>query len=128
MAEQTPILVLVTMQRACARLIRTGADMAMLQNRPLMVLHVARDEGERAPAINAQVLDYLYALAGEAGAEMFVLTSDVPVTAMANFSQQHGVGTVLMGSGELSRGIAETLSQMLPGIQVQVLEEDATIM
>ena len=130
MPEQSPILVLVTLQRACARLIRSGADLAMLENRPLMVLHVARsdDHAEGAPAIDAQVLDYLYALSGEAGAEMFVLTAEVPVTAMANFAAEHGVKRVLMGSGELAEGIAQTLSQLLPGVQVQILEENMSIL
>ncbi|MEG2207511.1 MAG: hypothetical protein RR065_05350, partial [Clostridia bacterium] len=110
--SQPPILVLVTLQRACARLIRTGIDMAFQQNAPMLVLHIAPKNGKAMgePSINAKALDYLYALSGEAGAEMCVLTSDVPVTAMANYAQQHGVKQVIMGGGQQASGIAETLS------------------
>ena len=87
---------LVTMQHACARLIREGVDLALREGRPVKVLHVVNPDaapiGE--PAINAQALDYLYALSGEAGAEMCVLTSNVPV------------------------------SQLLPGVRVMILERE----
>ncbi|MDD3409682.1 MAG: hypothetical protein PHY12_02620 [Eubacteriales bacterium] len=117
---EQPIMVLVTLQRACARLIRKGANMAMQRHCPLHVVHVTGGE----QAINAQVLDYLYALSGEAGAEMCVLTSSVAVTAMADYAQQHGVRQIVMGGGERASGIAETLSKLLPGVEVLILEEE----
>lgn len=124
MDGQTPIVVLVTLQRACANLIRMGTDIALMQNRPLIVLHVAQANDNGDNALNAQVLDYLYALSGESGAEMQVISSDVPVTAMANFAKERGAQDILMGKGELARGIAETLSRLLPGVRVQILEAD----
>lgn len=99
--EKEPVLVLVTMQHACARLIREGVDLALREGRPVKVLHVVNPDaapiGE--PAINAQALDYLYALSGEAGAEMCVLTSNVPVTAIANYATDCGARHVIMGGG-----------------------------
>lgn len=129
MTAQTPILVLVTLQRACARLIRVGADMALMQNRPLLVLHVANaDEHEAGqPAIDAQTLDYLYALAGEAGAEMSVIAAREPLDAMESFTRERGAQTVLLGVGERSAEIAHALCHRLSGVQVQVLQEDASI-
>ena len=125
MSNATPILVLVTLQRACARLIRKGADMAMVQRCPLLVLHVANKSQKSmvGPTIDAQTLDYLYALSGEAGAEMCVLTSEVPVTAIANYAQENGVKQVVLGDGERASGIAETLSKLLPGVQVLIVRE-----
>lgn len=125
MSSRPPILVLVTLQHACARLIRRGADMALKNGCPLLVLHVAAKDGSSMgePAINAQALDYLYALSGEAGAEMCVLTSDVPVNAIAHYAKQHGAREIVMGGGERAPGIAETLSRLLPGVQVLIMEE-----
>jgi len=124
--EKEPVLVLVTMQHACARLIREGVDLALREGRPVKVLHVVNPDaapiGE--PAINAQALDYLYALSGEAGAEMCVLTSNVPVTAIANYAADCGTRHVIMGGGGQARGIAETLSQLLPGVRVMILERE----
>jgi len=126
MEQQPPILVLVTLQRACARLIRLGADMALKAHCPLHVLHVVdgvQDTG-REPAIDAQTLDYLYALASEADAQMTVLTAEVAVTAMAEFAHQEGSKKIIMGGGEQAVGIAETLSELLPGVQVMITGDD----
>lgn len=124
MDEPTPVLVLVTLQRACARLIRKGTDLALKQGRPLHVLHVTVYREGSQPAIDAQTLDYLYALAGEAGAQMCVLSAEVPVTAIANYAQQNDVHQVVMGGGEQASGIAETLSSLLPGVQVMILDPE----
>ena len=69
-------------------------------------------------------LDYLSALSGEAGAEMCVLTSNVPVTAIANYAADCGARHVIMGGGGQACGIAETLSQLLPGVRVMILERE----
>ena len=124
--EKEPVLVLVTMQHACARLIRAGVDLALREGRPVTVLHVVNPDAAPGgePAINGQALDYLYALSGEAGAEMCVLTSNVPVTAIANYAADCGARHVIMGGGGQACGIAETLSQLLPGVRVMILERE----
>ena len=123
--QQAPIMVLVTLQQACARLIRKGSDLAMLRHVPLYVLHVQQnDPDQTAPAIDVTALNYLYALSGEVGADMCVLTADVPVTAMANYAAEQRVDTILMGGGARAAGIAETLSGLLPGVKVIILENE----
>ena len=122
MAEPSAIMVLVTMQRACARLIRLGADRAMREHRPLHVVHVTPREGTAAP--EAETLNYLYALVGEAGATMCVLRSDVAVNAMAEYAVQNAVGAVLMGGGGQAESIARTLSELCPGVEVHILPEE----
>ena len=42
--EKEPVLVLVTMQHACARLIREGVDLALREGRPVKVLHVVNPD------------------------------------------------------------------------------------
>lgn len=126
MGSETPIMVLVTLQRFCARLIRRGADISLSKGCPLKVVHVTpgnrRVGGEGG--IQADVLNYLYALANEAGAEMCVLTSDVAVNAMAEYAKANSVSHIIMGAGENAAGIAETLSQLLPGVEVMILEAE----
>jgi K+-sensing histidine kinase KdpD len=126
MEAQVPIMVLVTLQRLCARLIRCGADMALKLRRPLKVVHVA--EGNGSPGgergIRADVLNELYALANEAGAEMCVLTADTAVTAMAEYAREHNAGRILMGAGERAQKIAGALRELLPGVQVMIVEAE----
>lgn len=124
MEERKPILVLVTLQRSCARLIRMGADLAMRQGQPLDVLHVATPEESANQELYAQTLDYLYALAGEAGAQMCVLAAEVPLTAMANYARDKGADQVIMGGGAQASGIAETLSKLMPGVQVLIMDPE----
>ncbi|MCE5343089.1 MAG: universal stress protein UspA [Eubacteriales bacterium] len=125
MEAYTPILVLVTLQRACARLIRHGADMALMEHRPLHVLYVSVADTQNEPmrAMDSQTLDYLYALSGEAGAEMTVLRAQVAVTSIAEFASRNNVKRIVMGGGENAAGIAETLSSLLPGVQVMIMED-----
>lgn len=124
MTMARPVLVLVTLQYACARLIRAGADQALIAHVPLRVLHVANPDaapiGE--PVINARALDHLYALSGEAGAEMCVLTSNVPVNAIADYALSCSAQRIIMGSGENAAGIAQALSALLPGVRVEILD------
>ncbi len=122
--KPSPIMVLVTLQPACARLIRKGADMALRCGVPLHVVHVRQRLPDRDPAKDAAALNCLYALAGEVGADMTLLTAEVAVTAMANFAAERKVTTIIMGGGQKASGIAETLSELLPGVQVMILEEE----
>ena len=122
MEEKSPVMVLVSMQKSCARLIRAGADMAMKQGCPLKIVHV-RSAADGQDGIDAQVLNYLYALANEAGAEMCVLTAEVAVTAMVDYAKENSVKRIIMGAGENAEGIAKTLTGFLPGVQVLIVEE-----
>ena len=125
MDNASPVMVLVSMQKMCARLIRAGADMAMKQGCPLKIVHVSvNNEQDGQLKMNAQVLNYLYALANEAGAEMCVLTGEVMITAMVDYAMENGVKQVIMGHGENADGIAKTLAEFLPGVRVLILKEE----
>jgi len=127
MNDKAPILVLVTLQRHCAKLIRFGTDIALKQGCPLKVVHVAQNSDETAgdKVSNADMLNYLYALANEAGAEMCMINADVAVTAMAEYAKEIGARQIVMGDGKQAHGIAETLSSLLPGVEIGIVGEEA---
>ena len=125
MDEKSSVMVLVSMQKMCARLIRAGADMAIKQGCPLKIVHVSAANGQDGQTpIDARVLNYLYALANEAGAEMCVLSAEVIVTTMVDYAKEHDVKLIVMGKGENADGIAKTLTGFLPGVQVLIIEEE----
>ena len=125
MDEKSPVMVLVSMQKMCARLIRAGADIAMKQGCPLKIVHVSSANGQDGQTqIDAQTLNYLYALANEAGAEMCVLSAEVIVTTMIDYAKVHNVKQIVMGKGENAEGIAKTLTGFLPGVRVLIMEEE----
>lgn len=74
-----------------------------------------------SPPSTPAALDYLYALSGEVGAEMCVLTSSSPLEAIADYASGCNAGVIVMGGGERASGIAETFSHRLPGVQVIIL-------
>ena len=120
MNEKAPVVVLVTLQRHCARLIRSGADMALKERCPLKVVHVAKAEG----MTQADILNDLYALANEAGAEMCVLMSEDMVAAAAEYAGSISAKRIVMGAGERAQNIAEALSGLLPGVRILILEPE----
>ena len=62
--EKEPVLVLVTMQHACARLIREGVDLALREGRPVKVLHVVNPDAAPIGAVSYTHLHELDRLAG----------------------------------------------------------------
>jgi len=119
-------MVLVTLQRHCAKLIRYGTDIALKQGSLLKVVHVTQNNEETNgdKVANADVLNYLYALANEAGAEMCMINADVAVTAMAEYAKEIGTKQIIMGDGKQAHGIAETLSSLLPGVAIGIIGEE----
>ena len=123
MEGNPPLLVLVTLQRACARLIRRGADMALAQHCPLHVLHVVVNDpaAQAETTLDAQTLDFLYALCGEAGAQMTVLTAEVAPTAMAEFAHRDGDAAGFDAFAQWLQASLLRLSKRLGGARLQTL-------
>ena len=110
MNEQNCILVCVTAQKDCARLIRRGSALARETGGILHVLHVSR--GKDAGPDEAGILNELFSLAHEAEAEMNVLyESDVPA-AIARYAAACGADAVILGPDRT--GIPGKLRGLLP--------------
>ena len=95
------VLVCVTGQRMCERLIHRGAQVAQEHHMPLLVLSVAGNglNDLSNPAV-AEALDYLYEASASNGAEMTVLCSDKPLDTMVAFATAHGARHLVLGEGK----------------------------
>ena len=94
------VLVCVTGQRMCERLIQRGAEVAQEHQLPLLVLSVVGN-GQNSlgdPAV-ADALDYLYHTSASHGAEMTVLCSEKPLDTIVDFAHKHAVAHVVIGEG-----------------------------
>lgn len=114
---EKPVLVCVTVQKECERLILAGRELARAQGLPLHVLHVLHPD---APPLGnpdqKEALNYLYALLRESGAELTLLRqADIPA-AIAQYALQNNAACVVVGRGSTGGWrMADALEARLSG-------------
>lgn len=121
--EKTHVLVCVTGQRTCERLIRTGAELAGGEEGTLSVVHVARP-GQRflGSEDEAAALEYLFQVSRDYGADMMLMHSEDVCEAIAAAAQKSNSAFVLLGApGGKARGaqLPDQLRAMLPDVDVR---------
>lgn len=98
------ILVCVTQQKTCEKLIRKAAalrDQALNSQHEtqLFVLHVAKNDWNFLDnAKEGEALDYLFNISKSVGAELTVLKSDEIAKTIADFAIENKIVSILMGS------------------------------
>lgn len=98
MEKSQNVLICVTRQRSCERLIRTGYNESKKNGGKPYVIHVAPiGENFLGNPREGEALDYLFAISKQVGAEMTVLRSDDVVNILTNFSHKHKIGTMVLG-------------------------------
>lgn len=109
------VLVCVTLQKGCERLIRAGKRFADAEKIPLHVLSVERaDKTNLANPAEREALDYLYDLSRSAGAEMSVQRDNDVFGAIKRYAESIGAICVVVGCGDDGRWtFADTLRDML---------------
>ena len=92
------VLVCVTGQRSCERLIVTGARFAAQEKQPLVVVHVARTGANVLGYKNeAEALEYLFGISTQYGADMSVKKSDDVVSAIEKEAKDREVRVIVAG-------------------------------
>ncbi len=122
---QTRIMVCVTMQRACKRLIEIGKKVSEKMDGELFVVHVVRtganflgnpDEGE--------ALEYLHEISKKANATMSVLRSDDVVQTLVDFANEYEANMIIAGEspeGKDKHNIIKQLERRLPGVEMNIV-------
>ncbi len=114
MNETECVLVCVTGQKECGRLIFQGRALASQEGLSLHVLHVCTGKATLMgnPDI-AEAMDYLFSLAHEADAEMNILYNEADAaSAIARYAKQHGAKSVVIGQDQ--SGFGQRLQGQLP--------------
>ena len=120
---KTCVLVCVTVQRNCERLIRIGAELAQNAEGSLSVVHVAR-KGQRflGSEDEAAALEYLFQVSRESGADMTLLHSDDVCSSIASMAEKCRAEIIVLGAPpEHTRGmqLPSQLRARLPGVDVK---------
>lgn len=116
------VMVCVTGQKNCERLIREGAQIAAIREVGVHVVHVAH-EGEwfMGSAENeAEALEYLLRRSNDVGADMTVLHAKDPRGALCEYAQRNRIGCVVLGvaPGPDALAFARALEAKLPGVEI----------
>ena len=124
------VLVCVTRQKTCERLIVVGAEIAREKNVTVHVMHIARTgDNLLGNPSESEALEYLYQISKEHGADMMMVRSaDVANTIVAQ-AQKLGAGTIVMGrlprSKRAAFDIVDEVSTHLPDVVIKtVYDED----
>ena len=116
------VLVLVTVQKECGRLIRHGKALADEHGWPLHVLHVATGKNLLGNPDAAAALNHLFSLAHEVDGEMNILYESNASAAIARYAREHHAQAVVTGPDK--SGFSSTLKALLPEqTQLICLEE-----
>ena len=125
MSKNGVILVCVTPQRSCRKLIECGKRFAEQQQCTLRILSVLPQGQSFAPDLSA--LEALNACAGEFGAEMTVLFSDSPAERVFQAVRETPSCTVVTGfPGKNSTQFVLQLHEKLPQTPLWMVDQDGT--
>jgi len=118
----TSILVCVTQQKACERLIRTAAEL-LADGGSLYVIHVTREDWNFIDdAKDGVALEYLFSLSKSYGAELTILHSDKIPETIAQYAQHYGIELIITGEGpQGSSAFSDRLRELLQDSETKIM-------
>lgn len=125
---KTPcVLVCVTGQKDCARLIETGARIAeQLGNIPVRVLNV--QPASAGYETDGEELEYLRQKARSVSADMTVFFNDDPALITAGFVKQTGAVQIVTGiAGTPAGGFIDILHRLMPEVSISMVAKEGNI-
>ena len=126
MPENETVLVCVTDQVSCDRLIRRGRELAEKRQCPLRVLHVRTRESTMLgnPDISS-ALNQLYSLARETDAEMEIIASPEVEKTITDYARTHQVTGIVIGASPRDGGpsMGERLQTLMPDVRIETMRE-----
>lgn len=121
------IMVCVTQQKTCERLIVNGYSMKDEEEDKLYVIHVVNEKDKFLNNnSDGEALEYLFGVSKKVGADLAVLRSKNVVKTIVDFAKEKEITHILMGvspeSGkEESQNITFKLQNELPGVEFIIL-------
>ena len=122
--ESLHVLVCVTGQKTCERLIAEGDRLAKELGAELSVVHVARQGAGLlgGNVAEAEALEYLFRISTEHGADMaFIRSDEVVPTLVRHANRTHASMMVLGSSRRGGRDITQELKNHLPEMEFQIV-------
>ena len=123
------VMVCITGQKTCERLIREGERVAAELSGSSYVVHVATQDSaflSNGVAQEAEALEYLFRCAQSCGAEISVLRSSDALKTLIKFAQKNSISHIVLGvaTGRNGSHFADSLSAALPQVHVMPIFAD----
>lgn len=121
------VLVCVTGQHSCERLIRHGAKVSEESGAELSVVHVTkRNSNILGNPKEGEALEYLFSIAKQFGADMSIIKNDDVLGALSEHARQVGAELVVLGApvGMKETGFTTKLQARLPGVVFNICHEE----
>lgn len=115
------IMVCVTRQKSCARLIELGARLADRNEAGLLVVHALRNGDSVLGGENeAEAMERLFAKTTESGGELVIVRADDVAGTLAETAEKHAAKVIVLGATPVTEPVsfAARLRAMLPDREI----------
>ncbi len=124
--KKASVLVCVTGQRDCGRLIVAGKELAEKEGLSLQVLCV--QPMNHGYCVKSDEMEYLYQVTRDAGAEMTIFFQDDAPLIAAGFAKQVKAKHIVTGMPDgRANGFVQTVHYLIPKVPISMVAEDSTI-
>lgn len=112
--DSSKVMVCVTQQKNCERLILKGSELIDNEEDKLFVVHVVSEKQSFLNKDNdGEALEYLFGVSKDAGADLTVLRSKNVLDAMIEFALENEVTHIVMGESPQKESDKLTLGERL---------------
>jgi len=122
------ILVCVTQQKTCERLIRNAANLKEELKGELFVIHVAKNEWNFLDnKKEGEALDYLFRISKSVGADLSVLKSDNIVETIVEFVKERKISYIVMGESpndHKENNFFNELKYTLADVEIKIVPQE----
>ena len=120
------IMVCVTPQLSCQRLIEAGARIASEENLPLSVISVFK-ESNGLNANEGGVLEELFQCTKKYNAKMDIFFNDSPALVIVVSAKKNNASTLVTGfPGENSNGFIARIHEIIPELPITMVDNDSS--
>jgi K+-sensing histidine kinase KdpD len=121
--EQPKVMVCVTRQKTCERLIKFGASLAEEERLDLLVVHAVKTgDNFLGNKPDGEALEYLFDRAREVGAELTMIRAGDVEKARGDYARAHNVKLIVMGQApQQAESIITRLQKQLPDIKFRIV-------
>lgn len=113
------ILVCVTRQKTCAKLIQKGVGLSKEKDSKLNVIHVVNENDKLLYGLSdGDALEYLFEITKEVGANLVVKRSKDVIKSIADYAEETNCTHIVLGSSNNpSNNFVSKLQKKLPNIE-----------
>ena len=114
--EKTNVMVCVTQQKTCERLISNGAKLSKMKDGNLYVVNVVNENEKFLEYANdGEALEYLFQVSKDVGADLTVLRSNNISQTMIDFAKDNNITHMVLGTTPNNKSNESNFSLKLQG-------------